>query len=574
MSHADSYSPNFKRPADTLRSRTRRTRDPTRSAASLPRPESPGAQTRSTAVGTATAGGGLKRRNPFANISTSERPKRRAGSPWEGAPCPVNGSQLHELLHRHGAPESVSSAAETWPDGLHSTGEEEQHTVLSVSVVSAPPTVCRRYPPDWSLKTRLLITSPLTFSWAEQLRAQEEAQGVAQHCRMTHTHPPAEIQDPRSCSELRCAFHRCLCYWQHPSLPWLPLFPRIGADRNFSGKSAPWRQDEAVQQSLMAEWSLSVTSLYSLLRAHLCPFFYLCSYQFTALFRATGMSGTRAITALLSPTTVGLRDALRAEGEFVLCVSVRRAAGHLLRLVCSLLRWLCCSRVQEEEAGDNDDNDEDAADEEDTLSWLEEMGVQDKIKRPDRISVKLCKERSELRVDRRPESVVLVEGSSTFTLLNFLINCKGLVAASGPQAGLPPTLLAPVAFRGATLHTLKARSISAKTRVQGNYENMCSLEITGPVMPHALHTLTQLLSPAQRGCFSMGLYSHEPTLALNTRILPPTTPPQQDAAAVPWGPEGCGLLSSTIEHLAEPAVLGKAALRHLHMEGFSYTWSM
>lgn len=61
-------------------------------------------------------------------------------------------------------------------------------------------------------------------------------------------------------------------------------------------------------------------------------------------------------------------------------------------------------------------------------------------------------------LDHKPESVVCVEGSHTFTLINFLINCKSLVAAAGSQAGLPPTLLAPVAFRGATVNTLKVLS--------------------------------------------------------------------------------------------------------------------
>ena len=61
----------------------------------------------------------------------------------------------------------------------------------------------------------------------------------------------------------------------------------------------------------------------------------------------------------------------------------------------------------------------------------------------------------EVQMDHRPESVVFVKGMNTFTLLNFLINCKSLIATSGPQAGLPPTLLSPVAFRGATMQMLK-----------------------------------------------------------------------------------------------------------------------
>lgn len=122
------------------------------------------------------------------------------------------------------------------------------------------------------------------------------------------------------------------------------------------------------------------------------------------------------------------------------------------------------------------------------------MGVQDKIKRPDNITAQLyplwqplrryyllilkprhvqvdtetsltswCshKEGSAVSLDHKPESLVCVEGPHTFTLINFLINCKSLVAAAGPQTGLPPTLLAPVAFRGATMHTLKVRKPTA-----------------------------------------------------------------------------------------------------------------
>lgn len=72
-----------------------------------------------------------------------------------------------------------------------------------------------------------------------------------------------------------------------------------------------------------------------------------------------------------------------------------------------------------------------------------------------------------MQVDHRPESLVLVRGSHTFTLLNFLISCRSLVAVAGPQAGLPPTLLSPVAFRGGTMQTLKvSEAVAAST--EGN----------------------------------------------------------------------------------------------------------
>lgn len=61
--------------------------------------------------------------------------------------------------------------------------------------------------------------------------------------------------------------------------------------------------------------SVSFTSLYNLLKAKLCPYFYVCTYQFTVLFRAAGLAGSDVITAVISPTTRGLREAMRNEGE-------------------------------------------------------------------------------------------------------------------------------------------------------------------------------------------------------------------------------------------------------------------
>lgn len=71
-----------------------------------------------------------------------------------------------------------------------------------------------------------------------------------------------------------------------------------------------------------------------------------------------------------------------------------------------------------------------------------------------------------MSLDHKPDSVLCVEGLHTFTLINFLINCKSVVAAAGSQAGLPPTLLAPVAFRGATMQTLKVWKQKAELHMQ------------------------------------------------------------------------------------------------------------
>ena len=66
---------------------------------------------------------------------------------------------------------------------------------------------------------------------------------------------------------------------------------------------------------------------------------------------------------------------------------------------------------------------------------------------------------------------------------------------------------------------LKARSVNVKTQAPSGYRDQFSLEITGPIMPHSLHSLTMLLRSSQSGSFSAGLYTHEPTAVFN--ICPP-----------------------------------------------------
>uniref|UniRef100_A0A4W5K3L5 DNA replication fork stabilization factor DONSON n=1 Tax=Hucho hucho TaxID=62062 RepID=A0A4W5K3L5_9TELE len=428
MSQQAGYSPSFKRPAEILRMRRKTVRSEGVSSggrgegASIPavRPFSPG-----PLFGQGRSGGGVKRRNPFASIeNTFSSPAKKKVFIYTDDDADSSDSVKPDAL--------FSSNGHTKVRGLFWC-IVSQHFILCVCVCQSPkagavtsiaPPACVEYPADWSLKTHLLFTSLLPFSWAEQPRATEEAQGLTQHCRGQYTTIPQSIQDPRSSAELRCGFQQCLQFWQHPSLSWLSLFPRIGAERSFTGKNVPWAQDMALQQSFMSECvclyylKMSLSSLYSLLKARLCPYFYVCSYQFTALFRASGLAGNSRITALLTPTTRGLREAMKAD------VSIEFTLPLLEE------------RRKSKEQGPTEDCDND--DDDGGFSWLTEMGVQDKIKKPDNISIKLHKERNSVCLDHKPESVVCVSGAHTFTLINFLINCKTLVAGAGSQAGLPP----------------------------------------------------------------------------------------------------------------------------------------
>lgn len=194
------------------------------------------------------------------------------------------------------------------------------------------------------------------------------------------------------------------------------------------------------------------------------------------------------------------------------------------------------------------------------------MGVQDKIKKPDLHTLQLHKEGHVISLDHKPESVICVEGLHTFTLINFFINWKGVVASSGSQAGLPPTLLAPSAFRGATMHTLKSRCVNVRSQVGSSYQNISSLEITGPVLPSSLHAILTLLRPAQKGNFSAALYTHTPTAVMNIH----STKQQVSEASVELS--SCGLHPASIQQLQQPSTLGKTALTHITMNNYSYTW--
>lgn len=57
--------------------------------------------------------------------------------------------------------------------------------------------------------------------------------------------------------------------------------------------------------------------------------------------------------------------------------------------------------------------------------------------------------------------------------------------------------------------------MNVKTQALSGYKDQFSLEITGPVMPHALYSVTALLRSSQKGAFSAGLYPHEPTAVFN-----------------------------------------------------------
>ena len=75
-------------------------------------------------------------------------------------------------------------------------------------------------------------------------------------------------------------------------------------------------------------------------------------------------------------------------------------------------------------------------------------------------------------VDNRAQSTVLIKSSHVNALFNFLINSDIIVAQSGAFQGVPPTLLAPVAFDGASLQTLQCIQGPVKVAHKGGMKQV------------------------------------------------------------------------------------------------------
>ncbi|XP_038048090.1 protein downstream neighbor of Son-like isoform X2 [Patiria miniata] len=394
-------------------------------------------------------------------------------------------------------------------------------------------------PLDWSIKSRVRFTSPHPFSWSHPLKTTEEASGI---CSFVRCEDLSRAQHKTSenvsavHSKWKARLQQSLMMWSHPHLPWVKLYPRLTL-RSKATSTSFAAFDESIQKDLMASWSESFRSVFYLLRSGHCPYFYLLAHQYTVLFRAAGVGGVKHIHALFNPTTKGLRDAFKEEGiDFSLPLAKMddqqnksrsdleeefreqykqpsETEGEVSKATLS-----CEADIDQILAGDDEDKDGEeeelaiSQDDDAASSWLQSMGL-DKQHFPSLEPSKVNLQRDHLmRIDNRPESMVLVQGSDTQALYNFLLNTRTTVATTGATAGIPPTLLAPVAFQGATLDSVKWKPGVMKQAVGNKLQESYSLEITGPLLPHNVFHVCQLLDGTQGADFSGTFNNHDPTL--------------------------------------------------------------
>ncbi|XP_066275530.1 protein downstream neighbor of Son-like [Branchiostoma lanceolatum] len=378
----------------------------------------------------------------------------------------------------------------------------------------------RELPEDLSLKLRVRFTSPHPFTWSGRIRTTDEAAGVCGfvRCQDRHTMPDPESQ--------ASSFQQCVMTWIHPNLPWLRLFPRmVSSSRKVDSKGPPSTIIPNIQEALMSDWTNSFRSIFQLLKAKMCPYFYVCGHQFTVLFHGDQIGGAKALGALLTPTSRGLREALENEGViYKMPLAAKQPVpsggpGSSRKLSTDVQQEENGSEpcpVKRDDMSDDDDDDDDITiDDSGASCWLESMGL-DKSSFPELDPRKVKVQRSKMKtVDHFPESLVQVKGGDAQALFNFLINSKSLVTQSGPLAGVPPTILAPIAFEGATLRALKVKQGSIRQTEAGKLTQVNSLEVSGPLLPLQVKQLCSLFQHSQQGDFSATLSTHEATAAFN-----------------------------------------------------------
>ncbi|CAH1995835.1 unnamed protein product [Acanthoscelides obtectus] len=486
---------------------------------------------------------GGKRKNPFLKANSTKKTKPEPPILDESTD-----QTLFKLLNQNNSQESPSNLSVTSFDNILNKLNIKPKEVVEIVKAKGK----NWLPIDWTLKSRVRLLSEKPFHWNQKLKISEEASGITAFTRCLDNNTDTTLD-----TSPNAKFHQCCLYWQQPCLPWLTLFPR------HSSKSLPsvMVMNAQIKDSLQQAYSDGMRSLFQLIRIRQCPYFYACANNFTVLFRSAGIGGFTDVHALICPTTRGFRESLRQEEiEFTMPLKNKRNSDQ------GYDTW----DSQETENGDvaGEDDEDDPVEE----GWLKSLGVNEKDIKQINYAQDRLTQKQECEIDNSERSLVLVEGVEVLGLHNFLINCKSAVSITGHLAGIPPTLLAPVAFKGASLNSLKVR----QAKVHLDDSDYYSLELSGPILPSTMHNLFAVSSPEHSltATFTdVSVTEHFSKLQNNERRSD-----IQNKGTVVFGKENlsdCGLLPKVLKHFCNP---DREYVTHVEClkydcETKTYTWT-
>lgn len=166
----------------------------------------------------------------------------------------------------------------------------------------------------------------------------------------------------------------------------------------------------------------------------------------------------------------------------------------------------------------------------------------------------------------------MIEGVEVHAFYNFLVNCKSTTALTGHLAGVPPTLLAPVAFQGASLNSLKVR----QSKVHLDNCDYYSLELLGPILPSTIHNLLEINPPEHSMTATFNsVQSTEPFSKLKNSERPSDIENRGTAVFGKENLSDCGLLPRVLKHFCTPekSHISNVECLKYNCEDSTYTWT-
>ncbi|XP_055337743.1 protein downstream neighbor of son homolog [Paramacrobiotus metropolitanus] len=301
---------------------------------------------------------------------------------------------------------------------------------------------------DWSLKTKLRITISNDLKWLSALTPQDRTK------RIKPTKGEGQAAGSR--------FMRLLQYYIFPFLNGVKTFPRQAV---FSMEaSIDWQK---VMPDLQKEWSTSLLELLDNLTSGECPFFYVVSHQWIALFLSRKLSGADRCCGYITPTTSGFRDTMDIHGIAFRMPLRPPTDGQCADKSIDELD----TSSESEKHGQGGMN----------IQWIKETCLS-----VGKIIDTTNKNSLENLIDSRPESIVALDGAEVESFVTALAKEKSLQPSGGLLVNVPPTLIAPVTFANATSRKLEFS--------YGRSNGVSFLEIPdGPIMPHFIPALAELL---------------------------------------------------------------------------------
>lgn len=373
---------------------------------------------------------------------------------------------------------------------------------------------------DWSLKTKLRLTTNRAVPFHGEFKAIDEATGLTHFVHGVNSNTTSTESGDNFAAEL----HRHCLVWQHPSLPWVKLFPRApdlkpGSTLTSTTPIFNISATSTLAESLHSDFCTSLHSLFKLLKSKHCPYFYLCANNFTVIFRSSGVAGSVDAHALITPTAVGLRNLLKEEGVDFTMPFHQTVSSPTTPLPDAAQSDNSCSSsgIGTSDSSELAPEDPEIIDDEgvhvsaeENENILESLGLSQQDF-PSMGSGSLRRRRiitskhkggkggkynvEDQSGEGRMKSLVRVDGiGNCQTLLSLFINHRKIcVSNSGAFSGIPPTLLSPIAFHGATLTPIavKTKSTTA-TDSRSQSQNLVNIDVIGPILPHTLYGLMGL----------------------------------------------------------------------------------